>query len=224
VHDLNHDGRLFRDYAEFQRRAERINGYVRDWSARGFRSGALYRHADWYAALNIAYDMSIPNVAHLEIQRGGCCTVMPYFIGNIVELPLTTTQDYSLLHILRDFTNELWNNQLKLVTDRHGLASFITHPDYLDTQPAQRAYRALLDRLSALRDAGRCWLPLPGEVERWWRQRHEMRLVRVGDAWRIEGPGSDRARIAYAELAGDGVVYSVESTSAPAVARPTSVS
>jgi hypothetical protein len=39
--------------------------------------------------------MSVPNVGHLEVQRGGC-TVMPYFIGRIVELPVTTSQDYSV--------------------------------------------------------------------------------------------------------------------------------
>jgi hypothetical protein len=32
--------------------------------------------------LCFAYDMSIPNVAHLDPQRGGCCTIMP-FIAHI---------------------------------------------------------------------------------------------------------------------------------------------
>jgi hypothetical protein len=50
-----------------------------------------------------------------------------------------------------------------------------------------------------------------------------MTLVQQGDGWRIQGPGSDRARVAYAELAGDAVVYSLESASAPAVARSTPV-
>jgi hypothetical protein len=211
VHDLNHDGLLFSDRREFQRRAQRINHYAREFGARGFRSGALYRRADWYDALDVAYDMSIPNAGHLEAQRGGCCTVMPYFIGEIVELPLTTTQDYSLFRILRDFSNDTWKNQLKLVVDRHGLASFIVHPDYLDTDPARKAYGALLDRLSGLREAGRCWVPLPGEVERWWRERSQMTLVRDGGGWRIEGAGKERARIAYAELAGGSLIYSLES-------------
>ena len=210
VHDLNHDGRLFGDHEQFERRAQRINQYAREFGARGFRSGQLYRHPDWYEALDFAYDMSIPNVAHLAVQRGGCCTVMPYFIGEIVELPLTTTEDYSLFYILRDFSNDVWKNQLKLVTDRHGLASFIAHPDYLDADPARRAYRAMLDRLSSLREAGRCWITLPGEVERWWRARSRMTLVRDSDGWRIEGAGKEQARIAYAEPAGGALVYSLE--------------
>src|SRR3989442_1206882 len=175
VHDLNHDGQLFSSREEFLRRAQRINEYVREFGARGFRSGGLYRHPDWYEALEIAYDMSIPNAGHLEIQRGGCCTVMPYFIGEILELPLTTTQDYSLFHILKDFSNDVWKNQIESVMSRHGLLSFIVHPDYLVVDRAEQSYRALLDRLSELREAGSCWVALPREVERWWRQRHRMR-------------------------------------------------
>ena len=85
-------------------RARRINQYLRAFGAQGFRSGALYRNLNWYGALDISYDMSVPNVAHLEPQRGGCCTVMPYFIGDIVELPLTMTQDYSLFHIMEKYS------------------------------------------------------------------------------------------------------------------------
>lgn len=217
VHDLNHDGRLFSSHDEFLRRAARINEHVRQFGARGFRSGSLYRHADWYDAFEFAYDMSIPNAGQLEIQRGGCCTVMPYFIGGVVELPLTTTQDYTLFHILNDFSNDVWKNQIESVMSRHGLVSLIVHPDYLADERSRRAYLALLDRLSGLREAGRCWLALPGDVERWWRARSRMTLVSDGDRWRIEGEGKERARVAYAELDGDEIVYRLES--APAYER-----
>ena len=159
--------------------------------------------ADWYDALAIAYDMSVPNVGHLEVQRGGCCTVMPYFIGRIVELPVTTSQDYSLFRILKDFSNDLWKDQIESIMSRHGLLSFIIHPDYQDAERTRHAYRMLLDRLSGLREAGMCWITLPGDVERWWRQRSRLTLVQEGGQWRIEGPGKERARIAYAELDGD---------------------
>jgi hypothetical protein len=203
IHDLNHDGRLFSDREEFRRRAGWINTYAREFGARGFRSGVLYRRPEWYDALEIAYDMSVPNVGHLEVQRGGCCTVMPYFIGGIVELPLTTTQDYSLFHVLRDFAGETWRRQLDAIMARHGLASFLVHPDYLGTAGARHAYGAWLEHLARLRAAGRCWIPLPGEVERWWRARSRMTLVKDGDDWRVEGEGSERARVAYLELGED---------------------
>ena len=210
VHDLNHDGRLFSSREEFDRRAAQINHYVRDFGARGFRSGALYRRADWLEALDIAYDMSIPNVGHLEAQRGGCCTVMPYFIGDIVELPLTTTQDYSLFHILEDFSLDVWKAQMESLMGRHGLMSFIVHPDYLDGERERQVYRMLLDHLTSLREGGRCWVALPGDVERWWRQRRHMRVVPDGDGWRIEGAGRERARLAFAVIDGDALTLSIE--------------
>ena len=43
VHDLNHDGNLFRDKEEFLRRAKRINTYKERFCASGFRAAVLYR-------------------------------------------------------------------------------------------------------------------------------------------------------------------------------------
>ena len=207
VHDLNHDGHLFSDRIKFLRRAEQINSYGQQWGAVGFRSAILYRNIDWYDALNFSYDMSIPNVAHLDPQRGGCCTVFPYFIGKVLELPLTTIQDYSLFHILRDYSMDLWKKQIELITERHGLMSFIVHPDYLNTPAARNAYTEVLTELAALRATQGLWCALPGEVDTWWRQRSGMKLVSCGAGWRVEGAGSDRARIAYAAMEGDRLRY-----------------
>ncbi len=115
IHDLNHDGLLYAEYSEFLRRAEAINGFGRRYHSQGFRAGAMYRKQEWYDHFEFAYDMSVPNVAHLEAVRGGCCTVMPYFVGKILELPLTTAQDYSLFHILNNYSIELWKRQLVMI-------------------------------------------------------------------------------------------------------------
>jgi hypothetical protein len=210
IHDLKHDGRLYADHAEFLRRAKCINNYAREYEAEGFRSGILYRNADWYDAFDFSYDMSIPNVAHLDPQLGGCCTVMPYFIGDIVELPVTCTQDYTLFHILGNYSTELWKEQIALVRDHHGLISFIVHPDYIMEQRAQDTYKTLLSHLAQLRQEGDIWTPLPRDVAAWWRARSKMDLVYDNGGWRVEGPGSERARVAYASRAGDGVTYRLE--------------
>jgi hypothetical protein len=207
IHDLMHDGRLYAEHAEFLRRAARINHYAREYGAEGFRSGILYRNADWFGALEFSYDMSLPNVAHLDPQRGGCCTVMPFFIGRIVELPLTCTQDYTLFQILDDYSINLWKKQIALIQENHGLISFIVHPDYLIEQRAQDTYKALLGHLARLRAEGGIWTALPRDVANWWRQRSKMELVRANGEWRVEGSGSERARVAYASLAGDTVTY-----------------
>jgi len=207
IHDLNHDGRLYDDRAEFLRRAQKINQYVKEYGASGFRAGVLYRNFDWYDAYEFSYDMSAPNVAHLDPQAGGCCTIMPYFIGNVLELPLTTAQDYTLFNILSVYSTDLWKQQIKVITTNHGLASFNAHPDYLLEKRAQDTYEALLAHLSELRAEGEVWTPLPKEVDRWWRQRSQMKIVGEPGQWRIEGPGKERARLAYARLAGDRLSY-----------------
>jgi hypothetical protein len=199
VQDLNHDGLLFRDEREFHRRVLKINAYGDKFGARGFRSAALYRNHEWQTALTFEYDMSVPNVAHLDPQRGGCCTVLPYFIDHILELPVTTTQDYSLFHILNQYSLDLWKQQIDLIRQRNGLISFIVHPDYLASGAARSVYRGLLSYLSELRNHERIWIATPGEVNDWWRQRAQLRIVENGTDWRIVGPGSERARIAYAK-------------------------
>ena len=213
IHDLNHDGNLFRDKAEFLRRAAQINRYARRFSAVGFRSAVMYRNVDWYDALDVQYDMSIPNVAHLDPQQGGCCTVLPFFVGNIVELPVTMTQDYSLFHILGTYSTDLWCEQIQRIRQKNGLISVIVHPDYIYAEKARQVYRDLLTHLTALRSDGQTWIALPRQVAEWWRQRSRMTLVQSGDTWRIEGEGKEQATVAYAVLDGDTLRYEFGPTS-----------
>jgi hypothetical protein len=200
VHDLNHDGRLFANEAQFRSRAKRINGYAKEIQALGFRSAVLYRNMAWCDALQFRYDMSVPNVGHLDPQPGGCCTVMPYRIRHMTEIPLTTTQDYTLFYILGVYSIDLWRQQLQDIFASHGIATFNVHPDYIRELAARCVYIDLLRHISDLHGAGAVWLALPAEVDSWWRNRARMRLVRQFGQWQIEGPQSSRARLAYAVL------------------------
>jgi len=211
VHDLNHDGHLFRDKTEFMRRAVLINQYARSFGAAGFRSAVMYRNIDWFHALDVTYDMSVPNVSHLDPQQGGCCTVMPFFIGNIVELPVTMTQDYTLFHILGQYSTDLWLEQSRRIRDKHGLLSVIVHPDYIQTHEEVRVYRDLLAHFAELRSAGQTWIALPREVASWWRKRSELTLVRRGKSWSIDGEGKEHATLAFAVLDGDSLRYELDS-------------
>jgi hypothetical protein len=212
VQDLNHDGHLFKDREEFLRRADRINEHLRHFGSKGFRSAILYRNAEWLEAIEASYDMSFPNVAHLEPQRGGCCTIMPYFIGGILELPLTTIQDYSLLHILGESSIDIWKRQIELIREKNGLISFIVHPDYLNGERETAVYKSLLRHLCRLRAEGTLWIGLPGEVDEWWRARNQMKLALYNGKWRVEGEGSQRARIAYATLEDNRMAYTFQAT------------
>jgi len=210
VHDLNHDGMLFADKKTFMRRVGAINQFGREFGARGFRSGVMYRNQDWYQAFEFEYDMSVPNVAHLEPQRGGCCTIMPYFIGNLLELPLTTTQDYTMFHILGEHSINIWKREIEAIHRNHGLISILVHPDYITEKWAQDIYLELLHHVADKASADDIWLSTPAEVNDWWRTRSKLSLSSENGTWKITGEGSERARIAYATRDGDKVRYTVD--------------
>lgn len=214
IHDLNHDGHLYKSKEQFVERAAKINAYGNAYRTDGFRAAVLYRKQVWYDELKFAYDMSVPNVAHLDPQRGGCCTVMPYFIGNILEIPVTTIQDYTLFNILNDFSTRIWRQQIEIILAKSGLMSFIVHPDYVIKGRERGIYEELLQHLVDLRENKSIWVTTPSEVNRWWRQRARMKLVSSPRGWAIENPGDGRARIAFARLDGDRLVYGIDEASA----------
>jgi hypothetical protein len=213
VQDLNHDGRLFDDRKEFRRRAALINDYGREYGAKGFRSAVLYRKPEWYVDLDFSFDMSMPNVAHLDPQRGGCCTVMPYFIGDILELPLTTVQDYTLFHVLNERSIDLWRSQIEMILSKNGLASFLVHPDYIGEPETGGVYKDLLTMLDELRKRNDLWFALPCDIDSWWRARSRMSIVKDGESWRIAGEGAERAVLAFAKVVDGQLIYELANTS-----------
>jgi len=218
LQDLNHDGRLFLSgFKEFSSRVNRINSYAQEFDAAGFRSAILYRRQEWFHLLDFDYDMSVPNTAHYDPQRGGCCTVMPYFIGKILELPVTTSQDYTVFHYLKNYSLDFWRKQIRSILCKHGLISFIFHPDYLIDRRALDVYKGLLRELAELRSTKTLWIARPREVNRWWRNRAAMRLIFKGGEWVIEGPDRERARVAFASLEDDKIVYTIPDRSSSLV-------
>jgi hypothetical protein len=132
---------------------------------------------------------------------------MPYFIGDILELPLTTVQDYTLFYLLNQRSIDLWKQQIELILAKNGLVSFIVHPDYIQEPEHLAVYRQLLAHLTEIREPRNLWFALPGEIDTWWRARSKMSVVKDGDGWRIEGDGAERAVLAFARLADGQLVY-----------------
>ena len=54
------------------------------------------------------------------------------------------------------------------------------------------------------------WHALPREVAQWWRTREGLRCVADGDDVLIDGPGAERASVAWARADGEGVVIDAE--------------
>ena len=82
VHDLEHNGKLFHNRAGFRRKAERINSYLKDWGAAGFRSGFMLHNLDWLHDLEVQYDASTFDTDPFEPQPEGRHTIFPFWVNN----------------------------------------------------------------------------------------------------------------------------------------------
>jgi len=120
---------------------------------------------------------------------------------------------------LDQFSIDLWQRQLEIIRASHGIATFNIHPDYIVAHRGRAVYQELLQHLSETRVSQNVWHALPGEVDRWWRDRKQMRIVKRDGTYEIEGPGSERAALAYARVDGEGLKYFIESETTPFVAQ-----
>lgn len=188
VHDLVHDGKLFNSREGFREKAERINGYLREWDAVGFRSGFMLRRLDWLSDLDISYDASTFDTDPFEPQPDGCGTIFPFTVpsengsGDCVELPYTLAQDSTVFLLLGERTPEIWKRKLDWIAGKGGLVLMNIHPDYIHFRRnhfSSSFYpEEVLDEFFGyLRSAygGRFWNPLPREMASWYRSTHPVR-------------------------------------------------
>ena len=182
VHDLHHDGKLYRNREEFRQSAERINHYLAEWQAVGFRSGFMLNRLEWMHDLHAAYDASTFDTDPFEPQPEGMHTIFPFWLpkpsgtnGNgarsgYVELPYTLPQDSTLFVLMREKSPDIWLNKLDWVAERGGMAAVIVHPDYVclpGDEPSEKTfplgfYGKLLEHARKYED--KFWHALPKEV------------------------------------------------------------
>lgn len=152
-----------------------------EFKIRGFRSPNFLRTPQLYEGLSEAfgYDSSAPDTApELFSRQGrtGCCTVFPFFHGNLLELPLTLPDDMALRTLYGDSEQDAARVKLaKLdwIKSVGGLAVSLTHPErWISMKPgAFGAYRRLVEQLA--KDSS-VWVALPREIETWWRARSQV--------------------------------------------------
>jgi hypothetical protein len=151
---------------------------------------------------------SFPDTDPFEPQAGGCCSILPYFIDDLVELPITLVQDHTLWEILDDESLDRWTAKSEWIAANRGLIQLLVHPDYLLSDARLALYDSFLEWLSALIHRGGGWHALPRQVAEWWRQRAALSCstAQSGEV-RIEGgPGAERAVVGWAAAAEDGDV------------------
>lgn len=194
VHGLRHDGRDLASRRMLRKRLPAIRAWADHWGAVGFRSPATQRSWDLMPLLGFDYDSSYTDSAPHEPRPGGCCTYLPFFIDDLVELPLTLPQDHTLFEILGMTDGSLWRAKVDALRSRGGMVLMIAHPDYVDCPGMLQAWEDLLDQLSA--DPG-AWHALPREVAAWWRRRAQSVPVLVDGDWVVHGPAAGEAVVAW---------------------------
>lgn len=190
VHDLHHDGKLYTSRRDFAEKAKRINHYLKEWGAVGFRSGFMLRRLDWLHELEVAYDASTFDTDPFEPMPDGAGTIFPFWVPRpsylsprpeapgYVELPYTLVQDSTLFLLLREKTIDLWKRKLDWVAAHGGMALLNLHPDYVKFDGVRNdapcfpvaLYEELLDYVRT-KYGNDCWHALPREVAALVRER-----------------------------------------------------
>jgi peptidoglycan/xylan/chitin deacetylase (PgdA/CDA1 family) len=192
AHGLAHDGRLFRSEQDFSALAPLLERFAQEQGLVGFRSPSTLRNVEWIKRLSFDYDCSFADTDPYEPQPGGSCSVFPFFLGDIVELPYTVPQDHTLIHLLHRDPLPVWTTKSQWIASMGGMILTLTHPDYSGMEPHLSAYGELLKRLN---DVECAWRELPSEVALWWRQRAQTSLTINDGVPVLTGPGSDRATV-----------------------------
>jgi peptidoglycan/xylan/chitin deacetylase (PgdA/CDA1 family) len=177
VHGLLHDGKLYDSKEIFMERAVRINRYLEEWKAVGFRSPSMQHNLEWLHALNVLYDASTFDTDPFEPDNSGVCTIFPFWVpgpgkhGGYVELPYTLPQDSTLYLFLQETTISIWKQKLDWIARQGGMVLVNVHPDYMNfsDRPCSAGeypaafYRQFLEHLLSAYQ-GQYWHALPQEA------------------------------------------------------------
>jgi hypothetical protein len=177
VQGLLHDGKLFQSRKIFDERAQKINEFLRDWDAVGFRSPSMHHNLEWMHDLSILYDSSTFDTDPFEPQADGVGTIFPFWVKNAsvdrgyIELPYTLPQDFTLFILLKEKTIDIWKNKLDWIVENGGMALINVHPDYVNFNSSKQKgeefpIELYVELLKYIKDkySGQYWHSLPKEA------------------------------------------------------------
>ncbi len=189
AHGLAHDGRMFRSRHDFEVCKMVVERLAAEHDLHGFRGPSTLRNAEWIGTMAFEYDSTFADTDPYEPQPGGTCSLFPFFLSAMVELPYTLPQDHTLLHLVRRSPVSTWATKAHWIRSLGGMILPLTHPDYSGDGENLVAYEELLKVLADF-DA---WRALPRDVAQWWRERAQMKLTIRDGKPSIEGLAAKRA-------------------------------
>jgi hypothetical protein len=188
VHGLFHDGLYYRSREVFRRRAARINHYLKDWGAVGFRSPSMLHNLDWLHDLKVEYDSSTFDTDPFEPQPDGVGTIFPFWVpqnggkDGYVEIPYTLPQDHTLFVMMGEKDISVWKRKLDWIAEKGGIALIITHPDYMHfgtgapsgEEYSARIYEEFL-KYAKTKYGEQYWHVLPKDLAGFWAEPFTVR-------------------------------------------------
>ena len=183
VHGLKHDGKLFRSRKIFNKRAERINYYLKMWDSIGFTSPSMHHNLEWMHALNIQHATTTFDTDPFEPQPHSIRTIFPFWVSNsrnpqggYVELPLTLPQDHLLFVILQNKYIDIWKKKIDWIAEKGGMVLVNTHPDYMNFNERivgleeyfAKYYREFLEYIKTIYK-DQYWHVVPNELANFWK-------------------------------------------------------
>lgn len=187
IHGIKHDGKKFKNKKIFDKRALKINQYMKEWNIVGFRAPAVQHNLEWIGELDIEYDLSTFDTDPFEPQPDGVGTIFPFLVERksgepgYVELPYTLDQDFTLFILMNESSPQMWIDKLNWIADNGGMALLIVHPDYvnLNNQKKTEEYPVnyYIDFLKYVKEnyEGKYWNALPREVAAYYKK-----MIKVG--------------------------------------------
>jgi peptidoglycan/xylan/chitin deacetylase (PgdA/CDA1 family) len=186
VHGLKHDGKLFNSREIFMQRAAKINKYLKEWNAVGFRAPAMHHNLNWIRELNIEYDSSTFDTDPFEPQPDNVNSIFPFWVSpsgkrpGYVEMPYTLPQDFTLFILMKEKNIDIWKRKIDWIVENNGMALINVHPDYLhfgkgkmglEEFPA-KLYEDFLEYVS-LNYGNEFWQVIPKKAAKYFRESVE---------------------------------------------------
>ncbi|MFC1730986.1 polysaccharide deacetylase family protein [candidate division KSB1 bacterium] len=176
-HGDKHDYRLpYLKKTQMVRRLDRCRWFLDKYEVSGGRSPLFLRTPLFLETISdyLEYDTSFHDttIGSLTGLSEGCCSCFPFFIGDLLEIPTTITEEFILADrgYNADGIMEVQLNKLEKIRELSGIAHVLTHPEpHLSANEKGFAiYDKFLKTCSARSDI---WITLPAELNRHWRRR-----------------------------------------------------
>ncbi|MFH0752666.1 MAG: hypothetical protein V1914_03665 [archaeon] len=195
IHGFDHTGKIaYEDRQTIKKKLDYVKEKFKEFEIKGFRSALLQRNEEFLRQLqhHFDYDSSVPDtdIYSPKAFRNGACTAFPFFIGKMIELPLTMPQDWRLIRmkLSTEKMMEVWKVKINDILRVNGMININMHPDDFisGNEKYLKVYEELIKEIS---ERKKLWKALPKEIAEWWRERDQAEIVKN------KVKGSKRAKI-----------------------------